>query len=243
MQQLFYGGFPFQPDTVSFRIVKRPIIGRLGRRNFVDHVWFIDGRVYGANTTEVQAQMLALENALVDGGDLIFSLYHRLISSDCVNGTKILKFEWLKGYDGVRGSGAELVLRRTFQLQIGGRILATSDTDLIEYHESVQGVGSTGPIIIPVTSLAGDVQAQQTVLKTPWWGIQSGYAIGLTATPPVATAIWWETPGVYYDPLSISEAIETPINWGVNQNTGWKISWRYKCWSRNVLVTSPIPPF
>jgi len=243
MPQFFYNGYGFDENAVWFTIIRTPRLGGTNRRAYVDHDWYIEGAAYGANTAAVQAKMAAIENAMVDGGDLVFTLYHSLRSADCVSGTHVGMFQWSRGFDGVRGSGAELVLRRTFKARIYGRILAASDTDLIQYRESIHGIGDTGPIIIPVGSLVGDVQAQQTQLKTPWWAFQSGYAIGLTSTPSAATPIWQVTPGVYYDHPSVDLEIDTPISWGINQNTGFKIAWRYKCWSRASLMTSPFNPF
>lgn len=243
MPNLTYNGYPFEDRAVWFTIVKQPIISGTNRRIYVDNHWYCDGRVSGNSQADVTAKMQAVENAMVDGGDLVFSIYHTLRSADCVAGTKVRNFRWLPGYDGVRGSGAEMVLRRTFKFEIYGRVLATSDTDIIMYRESVRGYGDGGPIILPVGSLTGDVQPQIPQLKTEWHGIQSGFAIGLVATPAAATPIWQATAGVYYDHPNINVELDTPINWGINQNTGFKIAWNYKCWSRSVLATSPPAPF
>ncbi len=242
-EQLFYNGHGFGLDCVWFRIVRQPIIGGTGRTNYVDHRWYLNGRVNGANTAAVVAGVQAVENALVPGGDLVFTIYHKLLNADCVAGTQIRNFVWSEGYDGVRGSGAELVLRRTFSCIISGRTIATSDTDLVQYSETIRGVGTGGPITYPVTSLIGAVQAQQTVLFTPYWTTQSGFAVGLTAEPPASTPIWQFTPNVFYMPDQVSIGLSTPINWGINVNTGFRTEWRYVCWSAFPIVVNPISPF
>lgn len=244
-QQLFYGGYAFDPDAVWFTIHKQAIIGRLGRRKYIAEMWHLTGRVSGANSEEVQAKVVALENAMTDGGDLVFTLTHALYSADCVEGTHVYSLKWLPGFDGTpRGSGAEMVLRRTFQITIGGKKLATGiDTDLIEYRETIRGRGTGGPIVLPVTALAGDVQAQQRVLKTPFWTTQSGYAVGLTEYPLPATRLWLLTPNVYYMPDQVSGGYTTPENFGINQNTGFRTDWNYLCWSNFQLVGSPVLPF
>lgn len=244
MAQLFYNGYGFPPDAVSFRIDFNPVIGQTGRTNYVDQFWTLDGRVNGENSNEVIAAIEQLVAALVPGGDLVFSLYHKLLNADCTQGTQIRKFEWLKGYDYVgHGSGAELVLRRTFRAVIGGRVVTPSDTDLVAYSESVQGIGTGGPIIKPVQSLYGAVQAQQTVLHTPYYARQSGFAVGLLDYPAASTPIWQSTSGVYYLPEQCSVTLESPKNIGINQNTNFTTRWSYVCWSNTPLVASPLPPF
>lgn len=243
MPNLSYNGRAFAPDSVWFTITKRAIIGGTGRRNFVHEQWNINGRVSGANTAAVQGEMASLESSLNDGGDLVFSLYHSLLSADCVEGTHVREFAWLPGYDAVRGSGAELVLRRTFRLVIDGKKIAPSDLDLIAYHEAFRGVGTGGPIILPVHAMTGEVQAQQTVRATEFWSTQSGYAVGLLSNPPAATALWQATDGVYYKPLAVSGTLDTPMHYGRNVNTAFRTSWSYTCWSRVPLIGSPSPLF
>lgn len=242
-QQLFYNNVGFDPDAVWFTIHKQAILSGMGRRKFIDEKWYLTGRVSGANTAEVQAKVDALENNLADGGDLVFTLTHRLLSADCVEGTHVYSLTWLPGFDGVRGSGAEMVLRRTFKMVIGGKKLATGiDTDLIEYRETVSGRGTGGPQVIPVLSLYGYPQAQQRVARTPFWATQSGYAIGLTAYPLPPTRIWLTTPGVYYMPDQVIGSLTTPQNFAINQNTAFRTTWSYLAWSNYQLVGTPAVP-
>ena len=237
MAQLFYNGYAFDPNAVWFTIHKQAIIGGLGRRKYIAEMWHLTGRVSGTSTSEVQGKVVALENAMSDGGDLVFSLTHALYSADCVEGTHVYSLRWIPGFDGVRGSGAEMVLRRTFQITIGGKKLATGiDTDLIAYRETIRGRGTGGPIVLPVTSMAGSVQAQQRVAQTPFWTTQSGYAIGLTEYPLPATRLWLTTPGVYYMPDQVVGGYTTPENFGINRNTGFRTDWNYTCWSALQLV-------
>lgn len=241
--QLFWGPYPFLPGAIWFTINKRPIIGRTGRRNFVEETWFINGRVQGTTPAEVIDQVALLEAGLdLDNQNLVFSLYHQLLNADCIEGTHIRDFKWLTGYDGVRGSGAELVLRRTFHLIVSGTKVVTSDTDIIEYSETVSGYGTGLPSVVEAGSLFGLPQPQSAQAKTSFHSWQRGYCKGLTATPSAASPIWIGNPNVFYVPTTLGGGISTPERWGVNQNTGFKIDWSYRAWSPTVaMVASPLP--
>lgn len=243
MAHITYNGFAFTENASSFVRHIRPIVGRTGRRNFVHHQWIIDSRVEGNNTDEVDLATIAMNNCLVDGGDLVFSLgtTQNLISANTIEGTHVRSLTWTKGYDGGNGSGAEDVLRRTFRVVIDGLQRVTSDTDVIEYHETVQGIGTGGPRILPVGSLSGPVTAQQTQQYTKCEAIQSGYAIGLGTRPNPSTPIWisgmngvWE----YFERRRFG--VESPQHIGRNMSTGYKRSWSYQFWSEiGPLVGTP----
>lgn len=243
MAFLSYGTYEFPPDAVSFTINSRPIINPVGFTNYLDVRWYLDGRVNGNDTSEVITAIEALEAALIPGQDLVFSIYHQLLSANCVQGTQIYDFRWLKGYDDIgRGSGAELVLRRTFKAVIGGLVLVTSDNDLYAYSESVRGIGTGGPVIKPVRSLAGAVQAQQTTAITEFWSTQSGFATGLLAYPAASTPIWLLTPGVVYPPEQTWVQEDSPRMLGINNNTRYTTRWSYTAWAPFAMVASPLPP-
>lgn len=242
MAQLFYGDYAFQPDSVWFTIMQRTIIGRTGRPNYRDITWNLTGRVSGNNTSEVVTAVEELQAALVSGYNLVFSIYHQLLSNDCVSGTQVMALDFLPGFDAVRGSGAELVLRRTFRAVISGRQVVASDSDIINYFESVRGGGTGGPNIMPVPSLAGDVQAQQVTAKSFYTQIQSGFSTGLLAYPVASTPIWQAGPA-YYFPNRCSVTLDTPNQIGINLNTGFTTRWHYESWYTSPLVSSPIIPF
>ena len=242
MAHLTYNGTDFPENSAWFTRSSRPIIGKTGRRNFIHEQWVIHGRVNGANTAEVDAARVAFESTLVDGGDLSFSLgtTQRLNSADTVQGTHIRELYWGTGYDGVRGSGAEDVLRRTFRLVIDGLLRMTSDTDVIEYRETVQGVGTTGPRILPVGSLTGEVTPQQTQLKTKSEAIQSGYVIGLTGYPNPSTPIWINGQNDVYEYFERRKnTLHSPQQVGKNESTGYKRSFSYHFWSKHQIIGSP----
>lgn len=242
--QLSYNGYPFAPASTWFTIDRRGIIGPTGRRNAVAELWHIRGRIPGANTAEVTANMAAMEAAIVDGGDLVFSIYHNLLSAATSEGTHVFGgVNWLPGYEAPRGSGAELVNRREFAITIGGKIVLETDTDLYSFRESYMGIGTGGPIIIPATSLYGGVQAQQTTLYTPFTAIQEGEAIYYTDYGPAATPLWISTPGVYYYPNQVMSGVRAPLQFGINQNLLFSSRWSYRCWSTTALVGTPVIPF
>lgn len=238
-----YGSYQWDQNAVWFTRHLRPIIGKTGRRNFIHNQWILNGRVNGANTAEVDTARVNMENALIDGQDLVFSLgtTQNLISANCVNGTKIRSLDWLPGYDGARGSGAEDVFRRTFRLIIDGLVRVTSDTDIIEWHEQVTGTGTGGPRTLPVGSLTGYVTAQQTQLYTKCEAVQTGYAVGLTGYPPAASPIWVSGAGGVYEYFERRRnSLSSPQQIGINQNTGYRRSWSYQFFSTvGPIVGSP----
>lgn len=239
-ETLSIGSFDCDEDSAWFKIDREGIIGGLGRLTKVRNVWTIYGRVNGTDESSVDAEVVALEAAVVDGIDISFSLGSTmsLTSANTTEGTHIKHFSWLTGSDGVRGSGAEGILRRSFKLVVYGDILVTTDTDIIHWQESINGIGTGGPNVVPVISLLGDVQAQQVQARTPCFLIQSGYAVGLTANPTASPQIYLGVPGIHYMPTLCNINYFTPKQWGVNQNAQYGTRWSYKCWSINQLVGS-----
>lgn len=240
---LSYGAYDFPPDATSFTIVNNPVIGQTGRQNYVDVTWYIDGRVNGNNTSEVVSAVNALEAALIPGQNLVFSITHQLLSANCLQGTIIKNFQWLRGRDNVYGSGAELVLRRTFRLAIFGRVLQTADIDYISYSESVRGIGTGGPVIKPVRSLTGAVQAQQTTAITEFWSRQSGTAVGASTYPTASTPIWQGVSGVVYPPEQSWIEYDSPRILGINGNSQFVTRWSYGAWAPFAMVANPVIPF
>jgi len=244
-EYLSYNGYTFDPDMCHFTIDRHGIVGQTGRIMKVRNIWNIHGRVNApvglsnaASKAAVDAKVVAVETAIRDGGDLVFSLGStmKLLTSDCLEGTHVKKFSWLTSQEGVNGSAAEGVLRRSFNLVIYGDILVTTDTDIIHWSESMTYVGTGLARVVPVGSLAGTVKAQQTQAYTPFWMIQSGMAIGLTSRPTPPTPTYQGISGIYYDPSSLSSTIGSPRRFGINRNTEFPVRWNYKCWSSLSLL-------
>lgn len=242
-----YGGYTSVPGAASFTINKTTIIGGTGCANLVHHQYIINSRLQGTDAADIAAQIAALEGELIDGQDLTFSLGgHGLSSAACTEGTHVRRLTWLKGYDGVHGSGAEFVNRRSFQIVIDGLIPLTAATDVVAWSETLIPIGTGAPSIVPVTSLAGAVQPQQTVAYTPYYLIQSGFGIGLTVTPVPSTPLWANgVAGIYWHNVDRWKlpTIATPTKWGINQNLYYKTEWSYQFWSAGLLTGSPIVPF
>lgn len=236
---LQYGDYHFEPNSTYFTIHQMAEQSSVGRTMEMNHQWVIEGRITGNSLSTVDAKAVALRAALVNGYDLSFNLgSYSLTNAQCVDGVKILHFSWLRGFDGAHGSGAECILRRTFRVIIGGKIPVTSDTDVIEWHETFRGIGNGGPSIKPVRSLTGAVQAQQTEAITEYWAMQSGWGVGLLGYPTPASALWLAIPGVYYVPEKMIVTNHSP-KYGPNINTRFRTEWSYTCWSTIPLVASP----
>jgi hypothetical protein len=241
-QHLQIGSYLCDGDAAWFTITSQGIIGNTGRMIKQRVSWDIKGYCRGTTTGEVDSKVVALESAIRPGIDIVFSLGStmRLVSSSSIEGTQLRKFSWLEGYDGVRGFGAEGVLRRTFNLIMYADYLWTSDTDIIGWHEAFTIIGTGGPHIVPVTSLAGAVAFQQTEAYTPIWVIQSGLARGLTSYPSAATPRFGSASGFYYPKNGITVTQETPKHWGLNRNTDYVTRWQYKGMTGSTFA-SPIP--
>ena len=240
-QFLTIGGFTCDADSAWFTIRRTGLVGGTGRINRTRNVWEISGRVNGITPSAVDTKVVALESAVMDGIDLVFSLGSsmNLLSRNCAEGTHVREFRWLPGYDGVRGSGAEGVLRRTFHLVVYGDVIDTSDTDYTSYSDQLTFIGNGSPNVVPVTSLNGPVQPQQIETYTPVWILQTGQATGLTTTPPAATPQFIGTG--YYPPSGINLSYFTPRKYGINQNTEFGVRWAYRCWISN-YVQGYVPP-
>jgi hypothetical protein len=174
--------------------------------------------------------------------DIVFSLGSSmlLLSSATTEGTHVEAYDWLTGYDGVRGSGAEGVLRRTFHLVVFGDLIVTNtDTLITRYSDSLLAIGSGLSRTLPVGSITGFVQPQTTQNFTEFYAIQSGSAEGLLDYPIPPIPYYSGVAGVFYVPESMTIGHYTPRIWGVNQNTGYGIRWAYKCWSAYALLGQP----
>ena len=244
MAHIALGSYSLPENRCYFTRHIRSVFGRTGRRNFLHHQWVINGSLGGPayTTATIDAARVEFDANVVDGVNVVFSLgsTQSLISANCVNGTRIRDLTWLPGYDGVRGSGAEDVNRRTFRLIIDGLVRTTSDTDIIEHHETVTGIGTGGPRVLPVGSLTGYITPQQTQLHTKCEAIQSGYSIGLTNYPLASTPIWVHGVGGVYEYFERRRNwLTTPQQWGINQNTMFRRNWSYAFWSGTPLVGSP----
>lgn len=247
-QTLTIGSVTLDPDAAWFRIHRTGILGQTNRLNRVRNKWIIDGRLNSdpglqgtAAQASLDAKVVAFENAIVPGVNIVFSLgaSMRLISSYMVGGTQIESFDWLTGYDGVRGSGAEGLLRRTFHLVVYGDNAVNADTAITGLFETIQQIGTGIPRTVPVGSLAGTVQPQTVQLNTPIWCIQSGYAIGQYTWPTAPIPLYQGVAGVYYDPNTLTESQDTPQQWGRNTNMGYRTRWSYRAWSTISLGVGP----
>lgn len=245
---LAIGGYALQPDMAHFRIDRNGILSGTNRINRVRNTWHIWGRVnsdQGASgataKSQVDARVIAVESAVREGMDLVFSLGStmRLISSALTEGTHVRRFTWTTGIDHVNGSGAEGLLRRTFELEVYGDIPVASDTQITQWQDSITALGTGGPLVVPVGSLSGGIQAQQVQAVTAYHCIQSGMARGFNDYPLAPVPNFLSVPGVYYDPESLATTRITPQTWGRNANVNFGVRWHYKAWSAAPLLGNP----
>jgi hypothetical protein len=245
---LTIGTFHCQPDMARFEIKRQGILSGTNRIHRVRNTWVINGRVRsepGASGSVASAQVdllvVQLEAALHDGIDLSFSLGSTmyLTSAAMAEGTHIRRFVWTTGIDHVNGSGAEGLLRRTFELEVYGDNLLNQDTLITGWRDSIRSFGTGGAKVVPVGSLNGAVQAQQLQAITPYRCIQSGFGIGLRDYPLAPVPNFLGNPGVYYDPDTLNTERFGPERWGRNTNTNFGVRWNYMCWGTIPLLSNP----
>lgn len=243
---LTIGANTLQQDAAWFTVNWQGVLGGTNLLAKTRIMWDITGYVRAdpgqtlANSmAQVESLVVAMEACVQEGTDLVFSIgaTMRLLSANCISGTHVRSFHWLSGFDGVRGSGAEAVLRRSFRLVIYGDIVATPGSNYTSYSDALTFIGTGGDRTVPVPSLNGNVQAQQIQLYTPQWVLQSGHAKGLTSRPDAATPQFLGT-GYYPMPEGFNVTPMTPTVWGDNLNTEFGIRWAYKCW-----LPTPVQPF
>lgn len=140
----------------------------------------LQGELLADTQSAIDAKIAQLQAAYaIDGFDLGFFTdagvltNHRLISTDpsCVTPVRILDLSFPVG------DAAEFAVKRKYQIVAQAEFL-TPDSQLVEWHESVEYVGNGGPRWEIVDTYEGPIRqlvAQRTATKI----IQSGRAVAL----------------------------------------------------------------
>jgi len=197
LSNIVYGGYTHADDSAGFTINEQMILSPRGTPFKKLHSWIINGVLRATTQSQLTAEMDALKAAYSQGGqDLVFNLtggvgsHHRLLSGSTLTGTRVRRFTWLDRQPGVWGSGTEYVFRRSYQIVVDAEAIADGADNILQYTQSITYKGYGGPRWILAGSLTGAMQAQTVQAFTPFYAIQSGFALGLFSRPSFPGPLW-----------------------------------------------------
>ncbi len=227
---LTWGPYTHDGGEVSYTRSRRPKYSRIGKREGYREVWVINGDLLDTSQSALQTKIANLEAAYKDfGRDLTFryengtATQDSLISSQTLNGTRVLDFAWQSGVAaGPRsfGSMTQHVYTRKYQVVVVGDIL-DAEINVVFFSHSVQ-YGTGGFDYVDQESLAGPPVRQVTKLQTAIPAVQIGMAIGLLGNPSPATPMFGQP-----KPHPSSFTYSVPMVYGANFNTYYATHWRY----------------
>lgn len=229
--KLVYNGYEHQDNEVSFAITIRMSQDDFMRTRVATVRYVITGVVIGTSFADLTDKLDSLEDAYsVPGGDLTFydnngaETAHKLRSSDCLGGTRIVGFEYLDGYPGTWGSSTEYVNKRTYRIAVEGDQVIRGG--LLAFSETYTYFGDGGPEDKWVESLLGAPQKQTLKQQTTGIGIQQGTAIGESGYPPIPDMLY---PDLLMRIKGQSPMIkpETPKTLWTGETHVYKVSWRF----------------
>lgn len=195
---------------------------------------------------DLTAQVKAIQDAYVDGGDLILILdngqqsAHSILDANALGGVKVVRAPSFPG-----GSLPQYPTQLDFAIAIEAELPNFEESnDLWSFEESLTFEGTGGPEIDVVECVQGPPVAQTLKERTAMTAIQEGRAIGYLGywTPMYAPPIW---PSLEQVHLRIQRP-GSPKRKGSGNNTGYKMfptSWRYTFKSADPISTLTPPHF
>jgi hypothetical protein len=239
---LTWGGYSHDGSEVYYTRTRRPKYSRVGRREGYREVWSIRGDLRDTDTSALKVKISNLEAAYKDHGrDLIFryedgtATQDQLISSQTLNGTRVVDFSWLSGVtmgQGHFGSQTQHVYTRAFQIVIQGEIL-DPEINVVFFSHSVR-YGTGGFDYVDMESIAGPPIRQVTKLQTAFPAVQVGMAIGLLSHPAPAAPMFGQA-----KPKASSVEYDYPLVLGANFSTYFCTKWKYIFTGVNALSGLP----
>ena len=239
---LTWGDYTHAGGEVYYTRTRRPKYSRMGRREGYKEVWSIKGDLRDTDTSVLQTKIAALESAYKESGrDLTFRYENgsetqdKMLSSQTLNGTRVLDFTWLSGVtlsQGHFGSMTQHVYTRAYQVVVHGDIL-DSEFDVVFFTHTVS-LGTGGFDYVDQESISGPPIRQITKLQTAFPAIQTGVAIGLLGPPSPAAPMFGQ-------PKPKLSHVEKgfPLVIGANFSTYHTTRWRYVFTGVNSLVGLP----
>lgn len=180
MTYFTYGAY--QHPNAEVNLAKMSIAYRMsprGRRMERVDTMHLFGQFCEDSTAEVMARIDELINAYSfdynDAGlylDDGTATRHKLVNTDSISGVRVLHRSW-------DGSPEELATTRTFDIVLQATY-PDNETQLLEWNETVETVGTGGPRFDVVDTYFGPY-AQLVAQSTAQRIVQSGSAVGYTA--------------------------------------------------------------
>lgn len=167
-----------------------------GRAKLQTKSLHIEGEVNGANQAALDTQIGLLETAVRNLGkiasnddvgltlnDGTTASKHWLDNGTSEGGIRLVHFEWLPCI------GSQYATRRNFVLVCEADYLVSGESNLVQYEEQIQTVGTGGPIFIYQPVLAGSWRKVHTHVASTMTLVQSGMNVGFAyaeaANPPL----------------------------------------------------------
>lgn len=123
---------------------------------------------------------------------------------------------------------------RDFSVTLEADYLASGADQIVEFVETLEIIGTTGPRDVYVELLEGVADPQTTNLRTVTRAIQSGHAIGFLARPLRPQPIW---PALEDEP--VRRIMPTGPRRDGNRFVDWGIQWTYFFQSNQPLMAEP----
>lgn len=228
--RLRWNGYLFDDNEVTFTITRRANYSPRGRRVSTHHVWWVEGVKMAADAANLTAALLALEAAMMDGGDLEFFdnngtlTAHSMTSAGTINGIQVMGPVQYPGGNGrFWGSGTEYVNKRTYRVGFQADVL-TSEDDLFSFRETLTGIGNGGPLNIWQESLLGSPQLQTPKAFTKTRLIQQGESVGVTSYQPYGAPVYGAP---YYRNDLGRTSHDSPRKQNRNVDLLWPRRWLY----------------
>lgn len=203
--------------------------------------------VLGAGQSYTQAQLTTVIDAHLAGMkqqnvDMTFydnngaATSHRIINSQTASGVTYLGYSFPGYLRGQWGAGSEYASGAAIRFVVTRHMAEVFDVenDLLFYRQSMQfSLGGTD-YEVP-EALNGPPQVQFTKLQARFWGIQSGYAVGMFSRPSAPAPIVAALP----KPDRSWIRYVTPENQGRLQNYAYGTAWFYYYLSPFNLTVAP----
>lgn len=191
---------------------------------------------------DLTAQIQSLQEAYVDGGDLVLVLDNgqqspnSIFNANALGGVKVVRAPSFPD-----GGAAQYATQRDFAIAIEAELPNFEEAnDLFSFEESLTFEGTGGPEIDVIECIQGRAVPQMLKERTAMTAIQEGRAIGYLGywTPMYAAPIW---PFLEQVHLRIQRP-GSPKRKGSGNNTGYKMfptSWRYTFKSADPITGLP----
>lgn len=229
--QLKWGSYSFTANASRISTDSTLEYDGIGNPVSVKHVWSVAGKVFGADQYAVTTAMNDLMAAMQVGGqDLIFAHDDGTEAMFLKNNGSFYGVQFTNGPSFIDGGGAEHATYRSFQFTAEAEYpIGGPPSQLKEFSETLILSGG-GPRVHYMEAVNGLPQKQVLSLAQPFHALQTGRAVAIMTSYPVAPAQLW--PGAL---------VENPIVsfTGPQNSLDWTTTWEYRFASAYPLLGLP----